>query len=44
MEDVSEDTKKLIKKILEGLTDKNTRNQRKELIEMLDSCNSSDTP
>lgn len=33
MEDVTEDTKLLIKKILEGLTDKKTANQRKELLD-----------
>lgn len=37
MEDTAEDTKKLVKKILEGLTDKKTGNQRQELIKMLDS-------
>lgn len=37
MKDTAEDTKKLVKKILEGLTDKNTEDQRKELIEMLNS-------
>lgn len=35
VEGVTEDTKKLILKILEGLNDKNTVNQRKELLEML---------
>jgi len=37
MENVTEDTKKLIKKILEGLTDKKTENQKKELIDLLNS-------
>ena len=37
IEDIAEDTKKLVKKILEGLNDKNTGNQRQELIEMLNS-------
>lgn len=37
MENVTEDTKELLKKILEGLTDKNTENRRKELIDMLNS-------
>jgi len=38
MGNVAEDTKELLKKILQGLTDKNAENQRKELIEMLNSC------
>lgn len=35
MENVTAKTRELLKKILEGLTDKNTENQRKELMEML---------
>lgn len=42
MEDVTKDTKRLLKRILEGLTDKKTENQRRELIDMLEASTASD--